>query len=208
MRESKLLHVAPRAALWLVLTFVLGLTSGCATGPNVNPQDPLERMNRPVAKFNDGFYSMVLTPVATVYKKATPSLVRTGVSNFFNNISDFGSLINNALQLKPEATGEMVIRVSFNTVFGFWGVLDLASELGVERHREDLGQTLGRWGVPAGPYLVLPVLGPSTVRDTTALVVEYKYDLTNYADPVGTRTTLGLLRIVNAQSNLLNQIGR
>jgi phospholipid-binding lipoprotein MlaA len=131
-------------------------------------------------------------------------MVRTGVSNFFNNISDVGSLINNALQLKPEATGEMVIRVSFNTVFGFWGVLDLASELGVERHREDLGQTLGRWGVPAGPYLVLPVLGPSTVRDTTALVVEYKYDLTNYADPVGTRTTLGVLRIVNTRSNLLN----
>lgn len=193
-----------RSALWVGFGLTLALISGCATGPNANPRDPLEPMNRKVSQFNDGLDRVVLKPVARAYKTVTPSLVRTGVSNFFNNISDVGSIINNAMQLKAESTGEMVIRVSFNTVFGFGGLLDLASDLGIDRHSEDFGQTLGHWGVPAGPYLVLPLLGPSTVRDGSALWVDYKYDVTNYRDPVETRTALGILRIVNTRSNLLS----
>jgi phospholipid-binding lipoprotein MlaA len=204
MNELKPVSVAARKALWLVIAVTLALLSGCATGPNANPRDPMEPMNREVAKFNDDLDSVVLKPVATAYKKVTPSLVRTGVSNFFNNISDVGSLINNAMQLKAEATGEMVIRVSFNTVLGFGGLFNLAGELGVDRHPEDFGQTLGYWGIPSGPYLVLPLLGPSTVRDASAMGVDYKYDVTNYRDPIETRTALGVLRIVNARSNLLS----
>ncbi len=204
MSEVKFVRVAMRSTLWLVMAFTLALLSACATGPSANPNDPLEPLNRDVSKFNDGLDSMVLKPVATGYKKVTPSLVRTGVSNFFNNISDIGSLINNAMQLKAEATGEMVIRVSFNTVFGFGGLLNLAGELGVERHPEDFGQTLGHWGVPAGPYVVLPLLGPSTVRDALATYVDYKYDVTSYRDPIETRTALGVLRVVNTRSNLLS----
>ena len=204
MSDLKPGSVAARKALWLMMAVTLVLLAGCATGPNANPHDPLEPMNREVAKFNDGLDSVVLKPVATAYKKVTPSLVRTGVSNFFNNISDVGSLINNAMQLKAEATGEMVIRVSFNTVFGFGGLFNLAGELGVERHPEDFGQTLGHWGVPSGPYVVLPLLGPSNVRDASAMWVDYKYDVTNYRDPIETRTALGVLRIENARSNQLS----
>ena len=204
MRHLRTFNVAARTALWVGFALTLALVSGCATGPNANPHDPLEPMNRKVSQFNDGLDRVVLKPVATAYKTVTPSLVRTGVSNFFNNISDVGSIINNAMQLKAESTGEMVIRVSFNTVFGFGGLLDLASDLGIDRHSEDFGQTLGHWGVPAGPYLVLPLLGPSTVRDGSALWVDYKYDVTNYRDPVETRTALGILRIVNTRSNLLS----
>ncbi len=204
MSEWNLFKVAARKAGSLVTAGSMALLSGCATGPNANPRDPLEPINREVSKFNEGLDSVLLKPAATVYKKAMPSLVRTGVSNFFNNISDVVSTINNAMQLKAEATGEMVIRVSFNTVFGFGGLFNLAGELGVDRHPEDFGQTLGYWGVPSGPYLVLPLLGPSTVRDASALWVDYKYDVTNYRDPIQTRTKLGVLRIVNGRANLLN----
>ncbi len=192
-----------RITAWLAVVLMLALLSGCATGPNANPRDPLEPFNRGMSRFNDDVDGIVLKPVATVYKKAIPPLVRTGVSNVFNNISDVGSLLNNVFQFKGRAAADMVIRVSFNTVFGFAGILDLASEFGIERHPEDFGQTLGRWGVPAGPYLVLPLLGPSTLRDTAALVVDYKGDVTGYVDPIASRTALGALRIVDTRANLL-----
>jgi phospholipid-binding lipoprotein MlaA len=199
--------VTPRApgACWRVLLWVLALAllSGCATGPNANPRDPLEPFNRGMSKFNEGVDGMVLKPTATVYKKAVPAPVRTGVSNVFNNISDIGSVLNNVFQLKPRASAEMMMRVVINSTYGLWGIFDIASELGIERYPEDFGQTLGRWGVPSGPYLVLPLLGPSTLRDTTALVVDYKADLTGYLDPIGSRTALNALRIVNTRSNLL-----
>jgi phospholipid-binding lipoprotein MlaA len=202
MDELKLFNPR-RTVLWLAFAFLLALLAGCATGPNANPRDPLEPFNRGMSRFNDDVDGIVLKPVATVYKKAVPPLVRTGVSNFFNNVSDVGSLLNNVLQLKGRASADMVIRVSFNTVFGFGGLLDLASEFGIERHPEDFGQTMGRWGVPAGPYLVLPLLGPSTLRDSAALVVDYKGDVTGYVDPIASRTALGALRIVNTRANLL-----
>lgn len=203
MRTLQNTQSPARAALWGVLAYVLLLVSGCASGPNANPRDPLEPLNRHVDRFNDDVDSLVLKPVATVYKKAAPPLVRTGVSNFFNNVADIGSLLNNVLQLKLRASAEMLMRVSVNSTYGLGGGLDLASELGLERHTEDFGQTLGYWGVPPGPYLVLPILGPSTVRDTTALIVDYEGDVTGYVDPIGTRTALNGLRIVNTRANLL-----
>ena len=203
MRAPMTFQAAARAALWMMCALVLASLSACATGPNANPRDPLEPLNRHVSQFNEGLDSVVLKPVATVYRAATPALVRTGVSNFFQNVSDVGSLLNNVLQLKGQPSVVMAMRVSVNTVMGMGGLFDIASEVGMERYPEDFGQTLGRWGVPAGPYVVLPLLGPSTVRDATALVVDHKGDVTGYVDPIASRTALGVLRVVDTRSNLL-----
>lgn len=188
---------------WTAVVSVLLVLQGCASGPQANPRDPLEPMNRQVEKFNDQVDGMVLKPVATAYKKLAPPLVRTGVSNFFNNISDVGSVFNNMFQLKVSASAEMLMRVWVNTLVGLGGVIDVASELNVERHPEDFGQTLGFWGVPSGPYLVLPLMGPSSLRDTAAMAVDYKGDVSGYVDPIGSRTALGVLRTVNTRANLL-----
>lgn len=179
------------------------LAGGCATGPNANPKDPLEPWNRKVASFNDAVDKAVLKPVATAYQTATPSLVQKGVSNFFNNLTDVWSALNSLAQLKIGDAAENTMRFSFNTVFGFAGILDIASELGIKRHREDFGQTLGYWGVPAGPYLVLPLLGPSTVRDTAALPLDWKGDPLPYSDAIRERNSLYGLRIVDKRTQLL-----
>ncbi len=176
--------------------------AGCA-GFNKNPRDPLEPFNRHVTTFNEGVDSMVLKPAATAYKTAIPPMVRTGVSNFFGNLSDAWSFVNSALQFKFQNAAENFMRLNVNTFFGLGGILDIASELNIERHREDFGQTLGRWGVPAGPYIVLPFLGPSTLRDTLALPVDRRYDLVQQVDPASARTSLYALRAVDARSNLL-----
>ncbi|APW39319.1 ABC transporter [Rhodoferax koreense] len=177
--------------------------SGCATGPDANPRDPLEPFNRGVYKFNDAVDTAVVKPVATAYTKVTPQLVRTGVTNFFSNLSEPWSFINNVLQGKGQAAGDNFGRFVLNTVFGVFGLADPASDIGIERHREDFGQTLGRWGVPSGPYLVLPLLGPSTVRDTAALPVDYTGNPLTYVEDDGARIGLYVLRAVNARANLL-----
>ncbi|MFI5447289.1 VacJ family lipoprotein [Polaromonas sp. UC242_47] len=189
------------AALWAGL-LALALLQGCATGPN--PRDPFEPFNRGVTRFNDGLDAAVLKPVAEVYQAALPSPVRTGVSNFFGNLSDVWSFVNNLLQAKPQAAGDSLMRVSVNTVFGLGGVLDWATEMGIERHREDFGKTLGHWGMGTGPYLVLPVLGPSSVRDASGLVVDiYGEPVYRSVDSVATRNSLYVLRVVDLRASLL-----
>ena len=179
----------------------LVLLQGCATGPN--PRDPFEPFNRTMTRFNEGLDDAIVKPVALAYQGVVPSPVRTGVSNFFGNLSDVWSFVNNVLQAKPQAAVDSFMRVSVNTVLGFGGLLDWATEMGIERHREDFGKTLGRWGVATGPYLVLPVLGPSTVRDTAALVVDAKGDLVMQLDNVATRNSLYVLRAVDLRASLL-----
>ena len=174
--------------------------AGCASGP---PNDPFEPYNRGMTTFNDNVDKAVLKPVATVYKTITPQLARTGVSNFFANLGDAWSFVNNVLQLHPEGTLNSAVRFSVNTVFGIGGIFDVASEMGVDRRRQDFGLTLGRWGVPTGPYLVLPLLGPSTVRDTLALPVDAQGNLLGSVDPVSSRNSLYALRLVNTRANLL-----
>ncbi|MDB5871133.1 MAG: lipoprotein precursor-like protein [Ramlibacter sp.] len=180
----------------------LVLLAGCA-GLNANPRDPLEPLNRHVSDFNEGVDAIVLKPAATVYKKVVPPLVRTGVSNFFGNLSDGWSFINSALQFKFQNAAENFMRLNVNTFFGLGGILDIASELNIERHREDFGQTLGRWGVPSGPYLVLPLLGPSTLRDALAFTIDRRGDPVNYVRPASTGDSLYVLRAVDVRSNLL-----
>jgi phospholipid-binding lipoprotein MlaA len=192
---------------WLIrslgLVLLSGALTGCATGPNANPKDPLEPFNRGVSGFNDAVDEAVLKPVATAYRDVTPDPVRTGVSNFFGNLRDVWSAFNATLQLRPREATENALRFGVNTVFGLAGLLDVASEMGIERTTLDFGQTLGRWGVPSGPYLVLPLFGPSSVRDAAGFGVEARGDLARNLDHIPTRNSLIALRIVDTRANLL-----
>jgi phospholipid-binding lipoprotein MlaA len=189
----------PAAALLLAAITV----AGCASGPRTDPRDPFEPFNRHVSQFNEGVDAVVLKPVATAYREGVPPLIRTGVANFFGNLSDVWSFVNSALQLKLQNAAENFMRVNVNTLFGLGGIIDVASELNIERHREDFGQTLGRWGVPAGPYIVLPFLGPSTLRDTLALPVDRRGDPLAYVESDAARQVLFGVRIVDQRANLL-----
>jgi phospholipid-binding lipoprotein MlaA len=187
-----------RAACLAVLALAL---TGCATGPD--RRDPLENFNRGVSRFNDELDAAVLKPVASAYQDHVPAPARKAVGNVFSNLGDVWSMVNSALQFKMQHAAESLMRVSVNTVFGFYGVLDIATEAGIERHREDFGQTLATWGVPSGPYLVLPVLGPSTLRDASALAVDRQGDLVREIDPAGARNASYALRAVDARASVL-----
>lgn len=192
--------------LLLVLALQLGVV-GCATvGPGVgtDPRDPWEGYNRQVWRFNEVLDDAVLLPVARGYRAVVPELVRTGVSNFFGNISDVWSLVNNVLQLKPRESVQTLARVGLNTTVGLLGVIDVASGVNLQRHREDFGQTLGHWGLASGPYLVLPLLGPSTLRDTAALPVDWKGDLVRSLDEDALRMGLTSVRLVNLRSSVID----
>lgn len=188
---------------WAMPLVLVGVLAGCASGPNANPRDPLEPMNRKTTEFNDVVDGAVLKPVATLYRDVTPDPVRTGVNNFFENLRDVWSFINASLQLRPREAAENFLRFNVNTVFGVGGLFDVASDMGIERTRLDFGQTLGRWGVPSGPYLVLPIFGPSTVRDAAGFSIESSGDLVQGLSNVPTRNSLYLLRAVETRANLL-----
>jgi phospholipid-binding lipoprotein MlaA len=181
-----------------VALFILG---GCAsTG---NPRDPLEPMNRAVYKFNDGVDNLVLKPAAGMYRDLVPQFIRTGVSNFFSNINDVIVALNNVLQGKIPAAINDVGRVLVNTTLGVFGMMDPATELGVEKNNEDFGQTLGFWGLGDGPYIVLPFLGPSSLRDTAGWVGDtYTWPIT-YLEPTRHRNALIGLRLVSTRADLL-----
>jgi phospholipid-binding lipoprotein MlaA len=181
----------------------LGLLAGCATVAQPAPQDPWESFNRGTYAFNEGVDNAVLKPVATLYRDRVPPLVRTGVSNFFGNLGDAWSAVNSLLQFRLQDAEENLARFQLNTMFGVFGIFDPASDLNIERHREDFGQTLGRWGMPSGPYLVLPILGPSTLRDTAALPVDWRYDLIADFRPYAVRTATVTLRGIDTRANLL-----
>ncbi len=192
-----------RLAVHAVLATLVAISAGCATGPNANPKDPLEPMNRKVATFNDVLDDNVLKPVATGYRDYTPQPVQTGVSNFFRNLSDVLSTLNNGLQLKGHDTAESLMRVTVNSIFGIYGIFDVATEIGLNRHPEDFGQTLGYWGVPDGPYLVLPVLGPSTVRDSSVLPLEFSLDPVSNHNVTAERNAAVAMRIVDKRASFL-----
>jgi phospholipid-binding lipoprotein MlaA len=190
-------------ASFITVVGCFSIISGCATGPNIHPSDPIEPFNRGIASFNDGLDRAIIKPVATVYSAVTPSLMRAGVTNFFSNLSDGWTAINGVLQLKPQLTAESLMRFSVNTFFGLGGLLDVAGEIGIPKHQEDLGKTLGRWGVPAGPYIVLPILGPSTLRDAFTYSAELAYDPVSKVNPTSARTATNTLRLVNTRANYL-----
>ena len=198
-----MLDVCKRGCAYAALVALTLLSTGCATGPGANPKDPLEPMNRSVSRFNDVLDDNVLKPAATGYRDYTPQLVQTGIGNFFRNLADVFSTVNNGLQLKGRETAESLMRVVVNTTLGIYGIFDVATEIGLQRHPEDLGQTLGYWGVPDGPYVVLPVFGPSTLRDTSVLPVELSADLVSKHDDIAERNVAMAARIVDKRASLL-----
>lgn len=194
-----------RLVRWTFAAVALASTVGCATvaGQPPNPVDPLEPLNRSVYRFNDTVDRAVLRPVATAYRNALPLMVRSGVNNFFGNLGEVWNLANNVMQLKLQNSAETFMRLNVNTIFGLGGLLDIASEAGIERHREDFGQTLGRWGVPSGPYVVLPLLGSSTVRDAAALPVDRYGDALTAVHDIPARNSLYGLRLVDERARFL-----
>lgn len=191
--------------LLTIATMMLALLlSACAT--TGNPQDPLEPMNRKVFAFNDAVDTYAFKPVAKGYAAVTPMPVRTGIGNFFSNLEDAWIGTNNLLQGKPKAAASDVGRLLVNTTVGILGLFDVATELGLEKHDEDLGQTLGVWGVGPGPYLVLPLFGSSTLRDSSNTLITLTVP---YIDPVGSidrvaiRNTARGVRVVDLRAQLL-----
>ena len=195
---------------WPRLLMGLGcaaLLAGCVTlPPNAprSPQDPFERWNRGVYKFNDGLDRAVLKPVARGYQKAVPQPARTGVSNFLANLHTPTVMINDALQGKPKAAATDLWRFVLNTTVGLGGLLDPATIAGVPRNEEDFGQTLGKWGVKPGPFLEIPLLGPSDLRDAPAKIVDvYTYPPT-YAKHAWVTYGIWGVYLVDTRAGLLS----
>ncbi|MEJ8798088.1 VacJ family lipoprotein [Trinickia caryophylli] len=178
------------------------LFSGCASAPNRTAGDPLEPMNRAVFRFNDAVDQSLAVPIAKGYQKITPHPLRTAISNFFSNLGDLSNIANELLQLKITDATQDLMRFTMNTTFGIGGLIDFATLARLPKHHQDFGLTLGRWGVPSGPYLVLPVFGPSTFRDSVGLAVDVRFNPLNYIEP-SARTPLYILQFVSARSDML-----
>ncbi|CAM3745180.1 VacJ family lipoprotein [Polynucleobacter antarcticus] len=193
---AKLKHII---LLGLITTMV-----GCASipaGVAPSPNDPWEPFNRSVFEFNEGLDSYVLKPVVKGYRFVLPEFVRDGIYNFFSNYSDIYTALQNLLQGKPSLAFSDLMRVVVNTTFGLGGLIDMATPGGLPKHKEDWGQTFGVWGLPSGPYVVLPFFGPSTVRDTLGTAADLESDyLFAYVKDIGLRNSITGLRVVNARN--------
>lgn len=190
----------------LAASAMLVLATGCASVPRTTSpvkEDPWENFNRRIFVFNEAVDGAVLKPVATAYRNVLPELVRTGISNVLGNIGDVWSAANHLLQGKVHDGLDMGLRVLTNTVFGLGGLLDPASEMGLTRRSEDFGQTLGRWGVGAGPYLVLPLLGPSSLRDAAALLVDRRAAPSTLGQNDTAIYSIAALEVISLRANLL-----
>ena len=198
--------LGPKPSFWAWLAALLLCVSalgGCAGGAPLVAHDPLEPLNRQVFKFNDALDTAIVKPVAIAYRDHTPTPLRQGIGNVFNNLQDSWSVVNNLLQLKTDYAYDSLVRVAINTLLGVGGVVDVASELGIERHTQDFGHTLGVWGVPPGPYLVLPILGPSSMRDALALSVDWQGDPLGQLPNEPVRNAVLLLRGLDTRAGLL-----
>jgi phospholipid-binding lipoprotein MlaA len=186
-----------------MVMLLAGSIAGCAT-TGQNPRDPIEPVNRAIFAFNDGLDRAIIKPVAEGYRAVMPGMLRTGVTNFFSNIEDVWIAVNNLLQGKAEAGLGDVMRVAINSTFGLLGVIDVASDAGLDKHSEDFGQTLGRWGFGSGPYLVLPFFGPSSLRDGIGWMFDSGADPVVHIGDVGTRNTAYVVRVADRRANLLD----
>src|SRR3989344_2159316 len=165
--------------------------------------DPWESINRPIFTFNDTVDTYALKPLAQGYQFVTPQFVQDGVHNFFRNIGDVGNLANNVLQLKPHAAGVDTARLLMNTTFGVLGFIDVGTKMGLHRSDEDFGQTLGYWGVGSGPYVMLPLLGPSTLRDAPAIFPDIYANPVRYIGDVPTRNSLYGLGMIDGRAQYI-----
>jgi phospholipid-binding lipoprotein MlaA len=196
----KFISRARQCALFCIVSALIGCAS-IPAGVQPSPQDPWESFNRSVFEFNEGLDAYVLKPVVTGYRFVLPEFVREGIYNFFSNYSDIYTALHNLLQGKPSDAFNDFMRVVVNTTMGLGGLLDLATPGGLEKHKEDWGQTFGVWGVPAGPYVVLPFFGPSSVRDTFGTAADLQSDyLFRLLPDVALRNSITGLRVVNARN--------
>ena len=185
-------------------TLMLSLP-GCATTQQAANHDPWERFNRGMQRFNDASDRTVMKPVATGYLKHVPRVIRIGVNNLLGHLSFPTTIVNDLLQLKLLATAADIGRFALNSTLGIGGLLDPATRVGIPHNREDFGQTLGRWGVPDGPYLVLPVVGPLTLRDAASLLVDTQTDLrVRLHLSTSANVALGVLTLVDRRASFLS----
>jgi len=189
----------------LLIILLLGLNTGCTTldGP-ANPDDPFESFNRSMYSFNETLDEYAMKPIAQGYQAVTPDAVDSGITNFFSNLGDVLVLINELLQLKIEDAIATSARIVFNSTFGLFGLIDVATDFGLPKHEEDFGQTLGYWGVDSGPYLVLPFFGPSSIRDGIGLAADFT-ELDLVYDDMSAKDTYSLLALkyVDKRADLL-----
>ncbi len=182
------------------MTIILG---GCAS-TGTNASDPWEGWNRKVYSFNKAIDKTVAKPLTKGYKAITPDFVESGVSNVFSNLGDIPNFLNNLLQGKPVDSVSDLARFVVNSTLGIAGLWDPASSMGLEKHDEDFGQTLATWGVSDGPYVMLPLLGPSTLRDTLAYPVDSEMDLLNQIDHIRTRNQVKIIELIDTRAALFS----
>lgn len=194
---------AKRRGRVVLLAASLVCIGGCATTQG-DSRDPFEGFNRSMYGFNQAIDEAVLKPVSAVYKEGLPEIVQTGVRNFFSNLADVFIAVNSLLQGKVVDAANDGMRFALNTTIGGLGVLDWASEMGLEKHNEDFGQTFGRWGVGDGPYIVWPLLGSSTVRDSIGGLIDVRVDPVRNHKPVTARSTMYVTRVVGRRADLLD----
>ncbi len=187
-----------------ILLILFLVTTGCATTKSMsgdfNPDDPYEISNRKVFEFNNKIDKLFLRPVTNFYDKATPEFAQTSITNFFANLDDIRISINNLLQGNVVESMSDITRFFINSIFGLGGFFDVASEMGLEKHSEDFGQTLGKWGAKPGPYLMLPFLGPSTTRDAFTFVGDTALAPALSLDDNAARVGLISLDLINTYS--------
>ncbi len=193
-----------RSISLVMLFFCLGSLSGCAVmSPYEEANDPLEPVNRAIYKFNDGLDRVVLKPVAEGYQEYIPSLARHGVRNFFNNLLEPVTIVNQLLQGKPVLALQDTMRFTFNSIFGLAGLMDVSTGWELPRHEENFGQTFGVWGFGDGWYLMLPVLGPSSIRDTAGLPLSFELEPITRVGSGLTRAAYYGLNVVSKRADLL-----
>jgi len=193
---------------WTVRLAPLFVCAGVAMMPlaanAATEDDPWEGFNRVVFKFNDTLDIYALKPIAQGYQFITPQFLEDGIHNMYRNVGDVRNLANNVLQVKPHAAGVDTARLLMNTIVGVGGFFDVGTKMGLQRNDEDFGQTLGYWGLSSGPYLVLPLLGPSTVRDALGIYPDSYAEPYRYMHDVSARNTVAGMKIIDARANLLS----
>lgn len=190
--------------LQTILLAIALLSSGCASvNGSADPHDPFEGYNRAIYQFNQDFDTAFGKPISKAYNKVVPAPVNKGITNFFSNLYDFTVLANSLLQLKFGQAAQDSMRIFFNSTFGILGLFDVATYMELPRHREDFGQTLGYWGVPPGPYFVLPFLGPSTIRDSAGIAVDWTFFDPVFNQSVAVRNSLLVVNFIDTRADLL-----
>jgi phospholipid-binding lipoprotein MlaA len=188
----------------LVRTCVWASLAVAPMAASAADEDPWEGVNRAIFRFNDTVDTYALKPIAQGYEFITPQFLEDGIHNMFKNVGEVTNLANDVLQVKPEAAGVDTARLIFNTTFGLLGFFDVGTKMGLQRNDEDFGQTLGHWGVPSGPFVMLPLFGPSTVRDTFAKYPDTYTQPWRYIDHVPTRNTALAVSVVDTRASLLS----